>query len=121
MNVQYRGINYADERGSITDLIDGAAINHVALFRSVAGSVRGNHYHLQSWAYVYVLSGLLDYRWRGEEGPTSRRIIQPGELITIPPLERHSLSMIEDTVFLMMTAGPSGGRQYENDTVREAV
>jgi len=121
MKTESRPVAFSDSRGSITDVLLGLPVEHVALFTSRAGVSRGGHYHKESVAYIYVLSGSFQFAARFEVGPTTTLIARAGDLITIEPLERHSLVALEDSTFLMMTHGPDGGRQFVSDTVREAV
>lgn len=121
MKIDHRVIAFEDKRGRIMDILQDASVEHIALFTTKAGMVRGNHYHKVSTAYVYVLSGRFMIHARMEDGPVTSEIVDPGDLVTIYPQERHALTSLEDSSFLMMTHGPDGGRQYESDTVREAV
>lgn len=121
MHVTQVPIAFSDHRGSITDLIEGRAVQHVALFTCVMGAARGNHYHKTATSFIYVLAGAFRIRYRTANTPVQHVIAEAGALVRIDPLEVHELTALDDSTFLMMTAGPDGGRQYLTDTVREAV
>jgi uncharacterized RmlC-like cupin family protein len=114
-------VAFKDHRGTITDLLEGRSVQHVALFTCVAGSARGNHYHKTATSFIYVLSGSLRIRYRNGKESVKTVVVPYGTLVRIDPEERHELTALEDASFVMMTSGPNGGRQYLKDTVREAV
>jgi quercetin dioxygenase-like cupin family protein len=43
-----------------------------------------------------------------------------GDLLESPPNERHALHAEEDSVLMIITRGPRGGKGYEDDTFRIA-
>lgn len=111
---------HSDNRGAITDLFTHESV-HAAHLTCRAGAVRGNHYHLTATCYLYVLSGAFVVRSRRGESPNiDRATVLAGEMVTFAPLERHSLTAVEDSSFIMFTVTPSGGAHYAGDTVREA-
>ena len=121
MTVEHLSVAFEDSRGSITDVLQSLSVEHIALFQTRKGSVRGNHYHVHSTALIYVLQGAFKVRARLDDGPIEFTFVKAGDLLTLLPRERHVLVAEEDSVFLMMTHGPDGGRQYVSDTVQEAV
>lgn len=110
-----------DARGSITDILQDTEIHHATVIESCRGAVRGNHYHLRTVQYVYLLRGRLLVRWRMPGCPVQSMELVPGDLIAHPPQERHAVEALEDSTFLVLTEGPRGGDHYESDTYREAV
>jgi len=51
---------HTDDRGDIYDILEGADVDHIGMVTfSKKGIVRGNHYHLKSVQYSYVLEGRL--------------------------------------------------------------
>jgi mannose-6-phosphate isomerase-like protein (cupin superfamily) len=112
---------HVDDRGSITDLLYKAAVDHITAIVSVAGAIRGNHYHVRTTQHTYVVSGSLEYHWRTPDGPDPSvhvETVGPGEFVTSPPGEVHAMRMLEPTVMLVFSEGPRGGQDYEADTVR---
>lgn len=122
MELVHRTIAHRDERGVIVDVLLDYSVEHVATFSSKKGAVRGNHYHKESVAFIFVLVGKLQYSYR-MVGETEVKVIEVGnkDLLRIDPLEVHTVTALEDSVFLMLTHGPKGGRQFEGDTVREQL
>ena len=50
--------------------------------------------------------------------PVVSCILEPGDLLKTEALEKHSLKMLEESIFYVFTKGPRGGDNYENDTYR---
>jgi quercetin dioxygenase-like cupin family protein len=110
--------NFRDDRGDITDILVKEAIEYVTLITSNAGTVRGNHYHKQTYQWVYMLSGKFRVCAKKEGGKVEEFIISKGDLILHAPLEQHAFEALEDSSFLVLTRGPRGGDNYEDDTYR---
>jgi len=121
MKVEHLTAAFIDHRGTIMDIIQEMSVEHVAIFTSKAGSVRGNHYHKESVAYIFVIEGQFQIFYRDEHSPANNVVANTHDLVTVEPLERHSLLALEDSIFLMLVSGPKGGKQYVSDTVREQV
>jgi quercetin dioxygenase-like cupin family protein len=109
---------FEDERGKITDIIEHTPVDSVTIITCLNGAIRANHYHKESVQYSYVLSGqMLAYaQIPGEE--VESQILKEGDMMESPPFERHALHAIEDSVLLIITRGPRGGKNYEDDTFR---
>jgi quercetin dioxygenase-like cupin family protein len=103
--------SFEDGRGKIQDLIDGP-IDSVTRITTVAGAVRGNHFHKQTTQWTYVISGSLLVS-NGLE-----RLMGPGEIVVDRPGQPHAWKAIEDTDCLVFTRGPRSGENYEQDTFR---
>jgi len=114
-------VSFKDDRGEITDLIEGEDINAVTRISFVRGSVRGNHYHKQTTQWNYVISGKLRLvsHILGED--VVETLMGAGDMTVTKPNERHALVAIEDSNVLVFTKGPRGGKEYENDTFRLEV
>jgi len=109
---------FQDQRGQITDIIEHTPLDSVTIITCVRGADRANHYHKESVQYSYVLSGRIRARTQLPEGPVESADLIAGDLLESPPLERHALYALEDSVLLIITRGPRGGRNYEDDTFR---
>lgn len=110
---------FVDERGAITNIIDGVPLQHVAIITSKKGSVRGNHYHPVG-QYIYIISGALqsfsrlpDSRYRSI---FTTFISRTGDLLYCPPNVAHAYLAVEDTVFLNLDEGSRGPGTYSQDT-----
>ncbi len=111
-------ISFKDHRGEISDILEKTEIDSATLITSKKGAVRGNHYHKESAQYAYIISGKMRLltQMAGEE--LIETTLESGDLAYTPPQERHAFIALEDSVFLALTKGPRGGRNYEADTYR---
>lgn len=114
---------FKDERGWIADILYKARVEHVAVIRSKAGVLRGNHYHAKTIQHVYVVQGSLRYYWKSLWPPAERGevVILPGCLATSPPNEIHAMYFLEPCTMLVFSEGARGGVDYESDTFRETI
>jgi quercetin dioxygenase-like cupin family protein len=110
--------SFEDERGKITDILVNEPIDHVNVISFKKNAVRGEHYHEKSLHFNYVLSGAIKFLIKPPNGVVESRIIAPGELVLIPPGDRHTLIALEDSELLVFTRGERGGENYEKDTYR---
>lgn len=119
MKLTHSVLAHQDARGTIADILYQTPIWHVSVIDSVAGAIRGNHYHKATTQYMYLTQGRLRYWYLSAPlDPVQSVIVQPGDLVMTPPLEVHALEILEDTQFLVFTNGPRGGKDYESDTFR---
>ncbi len=109
---------HSDPRGSITDIVENQSIQAATIITSRAGAIRGNHFHKLTVQYLYLLSGKILYRTRLISGEIVDTELNPGDLIVTEVLEEHAMKSLEESSFLVLTAGPRQGRQYELDTYR---
>lgn len=109
---------FHDARGTITDLVEGERIGAVSVVTTLAGSVRGNHWHAETVQYTYIASGRMRYSTQLPGGRREVREVVAGDLIVNSPSERHAMRAIDDTVFIVLTRGPRAGGNYESDTYR---
>ena len=111
---------YIDDRGEIADIFYKSRIDHVGIISSVKGSLRGDHYHKKTTQHMYITKGSLRYYYRKleENSEIKSIIIKKGDLITTPPLEVHSLEILEANIFIVFSEGLRGGEDYESDTFR---
>jgi hypothetical protein len=52
------------------------------------------------------------------DGPLESQTLVAGDMLESPVFERHALHAVEDSVLLIITRGPRGGKNYEDDTFR---
>ena len=106
--------NFIDNRGIISNFYIDDSINMIGYVESKKNTIRGNHYHpvqtqkclLIKGKYISVTKDLLD--------PTSvieTRLINEGDLSTIPPNVAHTMVFLEDSIFLNLV---NGEREHEN-------
>lgn len=112
--------SFTDERGDITNILDGVEIRHIAIITSVAGSHRGSHYHPSQDQYIYVVSGeLLSYSMPviGDARHCHLVIARAGDLLHCPPMVAHVYRFPVDTVFLNIDSGIRNPSTYPEDTI----
>jgi uncharacterized RmlC-like cupin family protein len=109
---------FEDNRGQITDIIQHIPFDSVTVITSIKGAIRGNHYHKESIQYSYVLSGRVRAYTQSPDGPVEAADLVIGDLLETPTFERHALQALENSVLIIITRGPRGGKNYEDDTFR---
>jgi len=109
---------FHDNRGQITDIIQHTSFDSVTVITCVKGAIRGNHFHKESMQYAYVLSGAIRALTQPPNGKVETADLTAGDLLESPPFERHALQALEDSVLIIITRGPRGGKNYEGDTFR---
>ena len=110
--------DFEDERGFITDILCQEPIDYVTIITSKKGALRGNHVHEETVQYVYVMEGKLKALSQMPDEPVCTTVLEAGDLIVNVPNEGHAFEALEDTTFLVLTRGPRGGENYEDDTFR---
>ena len=118
MNVQRVPVSFADERGEIIDILKNSPVEYATLITARKHSVRGNHYHKETYQHLYVLDGKLRVRTQMPGEEAREAVVGKGDLIVNVPHERHAFEALEDSSFLVLTRGPRGGENYETDTYR---
>ena len=118
MKIKKIKVAFKDERGAIADILSKQPIEYITIISSKKGAVRGNHFHKRSVQYNYVLKGKIKLLSRMPQGNIRNVILKPGDLACNPPGEEHVLVALADSVFLVFTRGPRGGKNYEKDTYR---
>jgi quercetin dioxygenase-like cupin family protein len=102
---------FEDHRGVIEDMI--GRIDSVTRITTVAGAVRGNHYHEHTTQWTLLASGSL-LMATGE----SMKIMRPGQVIKHDPGVPHAWKAISDCECWVFTKGPRSGEDYESDVIR---
>ena len=118
MKITRPQVKYADERGSITDILQKEEIEYITVITSVKGVERGHHYHKKTTQWVYLMGGRMKLLTQLPGEPVVATILEKGDLAVTYPMERHAMIALEDSVFLVFTRGPRGGEDYESDTYR---
>ena len=117
---------FEDDRGVITDIIEGETIDAVTYISFKNKAVRANHFHKETTQWNYVLSGKLQYRNKvidkeileDCDGKVNEETLYPGDFCVSDPWEAHAFKGIEDSEMLVLTSGPRAGMDYEKDTFR---
>jgi len=111
-------ISFEDDRGTIKDILAREPIDSITVIESKSGVVRGNHFHKDTIQWVYVAYGRLQSLTQKEGEPVVEQVLGRGDLLKADPMEKHSLTALEDTEFFVFTRGPRSGESYEDDTYR---
>jgi nucleoside-diphosphate-sugar epimerase/SAM-dependent methyltransferase len=113
--------NYIDERGIISNYYFDDYLNMIGYVESKKGTQRGDHYHpiqtqkclLIKGQYISITKDLSD-----ENSVVETRLINPGDLSTIPPYVAHTMVFLEDSIFLNLV---NGEREHDNYGVTHTI
>jgi nucleoside-diphosphate-sugar epimerase/SAM-dependent methyltransferase len=113
--------NYIDERGIISNYYFDDYLNMIGYVESKKGTQRGDHYHpiqtqkclLIKGQYISITKDLSD-----ENSVVETRLINPGDLSTIPPYVAHTMVFLEDSIFLNLV---NGEREHNNYGVTHTI
>ncbi|HNR86836.1 MAG TPA: cupin domain-containing protein [Spirochaetota bacterium] len=111
-------VSFADNRGTIIDMIENETIHAVTLITFTPGAVRANHYHRETIQWNYVLSGRIRLVSQFPGEAPEETVMGPGDFVATMPNESHALQGLEESQLLVLTKGPRGGKEYESDTFR---
>src|SRR5690242_8269207 len=98
---------FEDDRGVIQDVL--GRIDSVTRITTVAGAVRGNHYHEHTTQWTLVHRGSLLMA----SGDT-KTLMGPGEIIKHDPGVPHAWKAVSDCECVVFTKGPRAGVDYES-------
>lgn len=118
MKAQSLRVDFEDSRGQIQDLIQDQNINAITKITFVKGAVRGNHFHKKTIQWNYLISGKVLLVTQYGEKNKDEIILNPGDLVSTSINESHAIKALEDSVLLVFTEGPRGGKEYESDTYK---
>lgn len=121
MKVLKTKVNFHDIRGDIRDVVVDAQISSIAHMTCELGSVRGNHYHIATTHYDYILKGSFElYTRTGTDGPIEKTIVTAGDVVYSPPNEARAFKALEYSEYLSCTFGPSRSNpeDFKKDTVQ---
>jgi quercetin dioxygenase-like cupin family protein len=102
---------FEDERGVIQDVI--GKIDAVTRITTVAGAVRGNHYHEHTTQWTLLISGSLVMA-NGDE----KTLMGKGEIVKHEPGVPHAWKAVTHCECWVFTRGPRSGEDYESDVIR---
>ncbi len=107
--------NFIDDRGLISNFYFDDNINMLGYVESKKYTLRGNHYHpiqtqkclLIKGKYISITKDLKD-----SNSIVETRLINEGELSTIPPHVAHTMIFLEDSILLNLVNGERDHRNY---------
>ena len=110
-----------DERGQILSIVD-CDIKNVSIINCNKDTIRSNHYHHEDFHFMYVLSGSINYFFKGIENDELNLLkIKKGQTIFTPAKEWHATHFPEQTQLIVSSKNERDPQTYENDTVREII
>ena len=118
MEISHPAVAFQDDRGQIIDVMESLDFNSATVISTRKGAVRGNHYHQKTIQWIYVLRGKVLAHSRMPDGPLQSAVLETGDLIKNPPFEQHAFTALEDSEFLVLSAGLRSGKDYVKDTYR---
>jgi quercetin dioxygenase-like cupin family protein len=99
---------FEDDRGVIQDLL--GPVDAVTEISTKRGAVRGNHIHMHTDQWTYVVSGSIQ--------TAANKIYTSGMFFLEAAGIPHAWTALEDSVTLVFTKGPRSGENYESDVTR---
>ena len=115
--IKYK-VSFKDKRGSIIDMLEKEQINAATYIITNKGSIRGNHYHKKTWQWNYVLKGKAKLVCQKGNSKKTITILKKDDFVLLGPNEKHAFVSLETFHMMVLTKGPRGGKEYENDTFR---
>ena len=113
--------NFIDERGIISNYYFDDSINMIGYVESKKETMRGNHYHpiqtqkclLIKGSYISITKDLSD-----KNSVIETRLVNEGDLSTIPPYVAHTMVFLEDSLFLNLV---NGEREHQNYGITHTI
>jgi quercetin dioxygenase-like cupin family protein len=99
---------FEDDRGVIKDLL--GPVDAITEIFTKQGAVRGNHVHMHTDQWTYVVSGSIL--------TAADKIYTSGMFFLEAAGVAHAWVALEDSVTLVFTKGPRSGENYESDVTR---
>jgi quercetin dioxygenase-like cupin family protein len=118
MKIDHIETSFEDRRGKIIDIVSNETMNAATLITFSAGAIRANHYHNHTIQWNYIISGKIRAIIENNVPERNELILYPGDLLKIFEGEKHAFKSLEDSVMLVFSQGPRGGKDYETDTNR---
>ena len=109
--------NFIDDRGLISNYYIDDSINMIGYVESVKGSVRGNHYHPVQTQKCLLIKGKYISATKDLIDPNSvleTRLVNEGEMSTIPPNVAHTMIFLENSIFLNLVNGERAHKNFGN-------
>ena len=113
--------NYKDERGIISNYYFDDSINMIGYVESKKETMRGNHYHpIQTQKCLLIKGSFISITkdLANKDSVVETRLINEGDLSTIPPYVAHTMVFLEDSVFLNLV---NGEREHDNYGVTHTI
>ena len=113
--------NFIDDRGIISNYYFDDTINMIGYVESKKGTMRGNHYHpIQTQKCLLIKGSFISITkdLSNKNSVVETRLINEGDLSTIPPYVAHTMVFLEDSIFLNLV---NGEREHENYGITHTI
>jgi len=113
--------NYEDDRGIISNYYFDDSINMIGYVESKKETMRGNHYHpIQTQKCLLIKGSFISITkdLANKDSVVETRLINEGDLSTIPPYVAHTMVFLEDSIFLNLV---NGEREHDNYGVTHTI
>jgi quercetin dioxygenase-like cupin family protein len=95
--------SHSDDRGSIQGLINIGTWEEVNYITSLAGTVRGNHYHKYAQEAFFILEGEIKVQSKNlnnPDAPVDEDIVTQGDFFIVKPFVVHTFFIVKDAKWL---------------------
>lgn len=110
LKIKARYFQSHDERGTIEGLINIGTWREINKISSVAGSIRGKHYHKKTQELFIILDGRIKVFLEKIENniviSTDCVEVRAGDVFIIAPYIQHTFTVIADAVWLNALSEP---------------
>lgn len=116
--------SFTDERGKIWNILESnvleGEIRNMALYSSLEGAVRGNHYHPMHTEVIYLVSGSCEIMVRdlNRDGDIPRKyILEPNDMVILPARVAHALRFFKDSFAYSLSDAEKKCEEYTEHTI----
>ncbi|MFH0959096.1 MAG: cupin domain-containing protein [Pseudomonadota bacterium] len=101
------GFERKDERGLFREIINHGEWKAVNWAKMNPGSTLGDHYHVKTIMFFYVINGSANVRIVNvNTGSRDEFQLKPGQGVFFHPMESHIISFAEESEVLMLKSEP---------------
>lgn len=92
-----------DERGDLTEIVNGFPAKTLLTGRMKAGSVMGGHYHKRTRVFFFLESGSAEIRTvHVETGARDAFTLGPDQGVILEPNESHAIRFAAESEWIML-------------------
>ena len=95
-----------DSRGIMKGLVNQGKWEELNFFSTIAGQIRGNHYHKNTDELFIILKGKIEIEWskvdleKGKINNLKKVFVRRGDVFIIKRNTRHIFNIIEDSEWI---------------------
>lgn len=107
MQILARYISREDDRGLFWGISQEPWIREINYVETVAGEVRGNHYHTETREMFFIIDGRVRVVVHNiQTGAKDEHFFEKGDIFIIDPYEVHTFYTLTDTKWINMLSKP---------------